>query len=379
MEKIDCDRFLPVSKPSVGHAELAAVGEVFKSNWLGLGKWVNEFENRLKDFLGTRNVIAVNTGTTALHLALDAIGVTIGDEVIVPSLTFVASAQAIAMCGATPVFCDVCADTLNCDVNDIKRKITRKTKVIMPVHYGGMPCDMDRILELARNIGLRVVEDAAHAFGSVHKGEKVGSFGDLICFSFDPIKNITCGEGGAIATNDDKLAQLIYKKRILGIDKDTWSRYKHKRDWFYTVSTLGFRYHMSNINAAIGLIQLEKFNKFDERKKRIVEIYDREFSKLKAVRILRRDYKNTAPFNYVLLINERRENLMKFLKKRGIDSGIHYIPNHLQPFFKTSNISLPVTEEIWKTILTLPLYSEMDDKDIYRVIDSIKTFFNRKL
>ncbi|MFH1507986.1 MAG: DegT/DnrJ/EryC1/StrS family aminotransferase, partial [Candidatus Omnitrophota bacterium] len=200
---------------------------------------------------------------------------------------------------------------------------------------------------------------------------------DLTCFSFDPIKNITCGEGGAITTADDQLAQLIYKKRILGIDKDTWSRYKHKRDWFYNVTTLGFRYHMSNINAAIGLVQFKKFAGFMERKRQIVKAYDKEFKDLKGVKILKRDYLNTAPFNYILKIKEGRDALMEFLKKEGIDSGVHYIPNHLQPFFKRYSVSLPVTEKVWQEILTLPLYSDMTDEDVNRVIAGIRKFFKR--
>ncbi|HDZ77337.1 MAG TPA: DegT/DnrJ/EryC1/StrS family aminotransferase, partial [Candidatus Omnitrophica bacterium] len=340
-------KLIPVSRPSIGEDELLAVKEVFESRWLGLGKWVFEFEAKLKDVTGAKNAIAVNTGTTALHLALDSIGIKPGDEVIVPSLTFVASIQAIAVCNAKPVFCDVDGDTLNCNVADIKRRITKKTRAIMPVHYGGEPCDMDSILKLAKEHNLRVIEDAAHAFGSIYKEKPIGSFGDLTCFSFDPIKNITCGEGGAITTADDDVSKLLYKKRILGIDKDTWSRYKHKRDWFYNVTTLGFRYHMSNINAAIGLVQLEKLDEFIERKRWIIKLYDEEFKKINQIGLLYREYENMAPFNYVIKIHKQRDELMTFLKTKGIDSGVHYIPNHLQPFFKSSGDSLPVTEEVW--------------------------------
>ncbi|MBU1929623.1 MAG: DegT/DnrJ/EryC1/StrS family aminotransferase [Candidatus Omnitrophica bacterium] len=372
------EKLIPVSRPSIGRDELAGIDEVFKTGWLGLGKWVFEFENVIKDYIGARNVIAVNTGTTALHLGLDALGVERGDEVIVPSLTFAASIQAIVLCGARPVFCEVSADTLNVDVSDIKRKINSRTKAIMPVHYCGLPCDMDAILDIARRNKLKVVEDAAHAFGSTYKGKKVGSFGDLTCFSFDPIKNITCGEGGAITTSDDELAQLIYKKRILGIDKDTWSRYKHKRDWFYNVTTLGFRYHMSNINAAIGLAQFKKLHRFIARKKEIVKIYDRQLGKIKGLKLLKKDYINTAPFNYIIRIEKNRDALMDFLKKEGIDSGVHYIPNHLQPFFKRYSLSLPVTEKVWQEIITLPLYSDMTDGDVLRVISGINKFFKRQ-
>lgn len=373
------EKLIPVSRPSIGAEELAQVNEVFKSGWLGLGKWALQFENELKNFLEAKNVIAVNTGTTALHLVLDSCGITYGDEVIVPSLTFVASVQAIMLTGATPVFCDIEEDTLNMDIKDMSKRITAKTRAIMPVHYGGLPCKMDDILEIAKKHKLRVIEDAAHAFGSAYKNKKIGSFGDLTCFSFDPIKNITCGEGGAIATADGKLAQLIYKKRILGIDKDTWSRYKHKRDWFYNVTTLGFRYHMSNINAAIGLVQLKKIDKFINRKKEIVKMYDDEFKKIRVIQLLSRDYENTAPFNYIVKIKKDRDSLMEFLKKAGIDSGVHYIPNHLQPFFKRYATSLPVTERVWRQIITLPLFYDLAEEDVKKVIGCVKDYFlNRK-
>lgn len=369
------EKLIPISRPSVGKEELDEIMRVFDTRWLGLGAWVLRFEEQIKKFIGVNYVVAVNTGTTALHLALDSIGVKNGDEVIVPSLTFVASVQAIMATGARPVFCDVQEDTLNMDVNDMRRKITSKTKAVMPVHYGGLSCDMDKISDIAFSKKIRIVEDAAHAFGSSYKGRKIGSFGDVVCFSFDPIKNITCGEGGAIVTNDGELARTLIKKRILGIDKDTWSRYKHKRDWFYSVTTLGYRYHMSNINAAIGLVQLNKINKFTERKKDIVKIYDNEFQKIKGIKILSRDYENTAPFNYVIKINKGRNKLMELLKNNGIDSGVNYIPNHLQPFFKDREASLPVTEGVWKKILSLPLYSEMSDDDVNRVIKTVSNFF----
>src|SRR3989338_7786819 len=364
------EKLIPISRPAIGREELDEIGNVFNTNWLGMGAWVMKFEEQVKKFIGANYVIAVNTGTTAVHLALDSIGVKQGDEVIVPSLTFVGSVQAIMVTGANPVFCDVQEDTLNIDVNDIRKKITSKTKAIIPVHYGGLSCDMDRILEIAQAKKIRVVEDAAHAFGSSYKGKKIGSFGDITCFSFDPIKNITCGEGGAVITNDAKLTQTLIKKRILGIDKDTWSRYKHKRDWFYNVTTLGYRYHMSNINAAIGLVQLKKINNFIKRKKQIVRIYDNEFQKIDKIKILSRDYENTAPFSYVVKICKDRDRLMKFLKNKGIDSGVNYIPNHLQPFFKYQKVSLPITEKVWHQILSLPLYSEMSNDDVNYVVRS---------
>jgi perosamine synthetase len=367
---------IPISRPSMGSEELEEVKKVFDTGWLGMGKWVFDFENRIKETLGAGNVVAVNTGTTALHLALDVLGLKQGDEVIVPSLTFVASIQAIVACGAKPVFCDIDGDTLNMDAGDVEQRITSRTKVIMPVHYCGLPCDMDQLLGIGKERNITVVEDAAHAFGSSYKGKKIGAFGDITCFSFDPIKNITCGEGGAISTNDDELAQVMRKKRILGIDKDTWSRFGQKRDWFYSVNIPGFRYHMSNINAAIGLIQLEKLGRFLRRKREIVERYDKAFQGLSGIVILKKDYENTAFFSYILRIESRRDDLIDFLKTKGIDSGVHYIPNHLQPLFEGQKAVLPITEKVWQQIVTLPLYYEMSDDDVQSVIDAVSQFSN---
>lgn len=366
---------IPVARPSIGKEELEAVGKVFETGWLGMGSLVKDFEDEIKKLLGVKNAIAVNTGTSALHIALDAIGLKEGDEVIVPSLTYAASIQAIVACRAIPVFCDVCPHTLNMDIENVKRKITKKTKVIIPVHYSGLPCKMDELMEIAESNKIHLVEDACHAFGSTYKGKKIGSFGDLTCFSFDPIKIITCGEGGVVVTNNDELAQIITKKRILGIDKDTWSRYKHERKWFYAVDILGFRYHMSNINAAIGLVQLKKLDKFLKRRKSIVKRYDERLKEISNVELICHNYENTAPFNYITKVKRDREGLMKYLKENGIDSGIHYIPNHLQPFFQRYSEKLPVTEEIFEQILTLPLYYDLIDAEIDKIVDCIRAFY----
>jgi dTDP-4-amino-4,6-dideoxygalactose transaminase len=368
---------IQVQRPSIGNEELEGVKKVFETGWLGMGKSVFDFEDRIKELLGVKNIVAVNTGTTAIHLVLDSLDLKRGDEVIVPSFTFAATIQAIIACGATPVFCDIESDTLNMDATDMKKRITARTKAIMPVHYGGLSCDMDEILKTAKERNLRVVEDAAHAFGSSYKGRMIGSFGDIACFSFDPIKNITCGEGGAIATDDDEISGVMKKKRVLGIDKDTWSRFGQKKDWFYSVNMTGFRYHMSNINAAIGLVQLEKLDRFLSRKKEIVQRYDNSFTGVDGIEMLKRDYEGTAFFSYVIKVKEKRDELMEFLKERGIGSGVHYIPNHFQPLFKDYRVVLPVTEKVWQEIITLPLYYDMTDDDVGFVIRSVLEFFNR--
>ena len=366
---------LPVSKPSTGKEELDAIEKVMQTGWLGLGSVVFDFENKLKNYLAVKNVIAVNTGTSAIHIALDAFGVSSGDEVIVPSLTFAATIQAIIATGAVPVFCEIEADTLNVELADIEKRITPRTKAILPVHYCGQACDMDALLAMARPKGIKVVEDAAHAFGSSYKGKKIGSFGDVSCFSFDPIKNITCGEGGAVTLNDDEVAERIRRKRIVGIDKDTWHRYRNERAWFYEVTERGYRYHMSNINAAIGIEQLKKMEKFVTRKRAITMRYDNEFRGVAGVKTLRNDYIETAQFCYILQVENGRDKMMEFLKSKAVGAGVHYIPNHTQPFFKKfAKHALPVTEKIAEQIITLPLYYDMTDGDVGLVVDSVKEF-----
>jgi perosamine synthetase len=366
---------LPVSRPSIGTEELKSISEVFDTGWLGHGAFVIKFENRLKEFLGSRNVIAVNTGTSALHLALDAIGINKGDEVIVPSLTFCAGIQAITALGAKPIFCEVSPRTLNVDVEDVKKRITPRTRAIMPVHFCGNSCDMNALLDMGRRHSLTIVEDAAHAFGSSYQGRKLGSFGDMTCFSFDPIKNITCGEGGAIALDDDKIADFIRRKRLLGMDSNSWNRHNNSQGWHYQVTTQGYRYHMSNINAAIGLAQIEKFDMFIQKKRNTVQRYNDAFRRIKEIETMEFNQEESCPFAYMgRVVDGRRDQLMSYLKDRGIGCGIHYIPNHLHPYFQTG-ISLPVTEKLSQEIITLPLYYDLQEQDISHVITSVQSFF----
>jgi perosamine synthetase len=371
---------IPTSKPYIGNAELKKIKNVLNSGWLGMGKETYEFENKLKEFLTAKNVIAVNTGTSALHLALSAINAGPGDEIIVPSLTFTATIQAIMQTQATPVFADICEETLNIDTNKIKQLITKKTKAIIPVHFSGLPCKMNDLLDIhKKNPKIRIIEDAAHAFGSYYNNKKIGSFGDITCFSFDPIKNITCGEGGAIVTADNNLTKIIKKKRILGINKDTWSRHKENQPWIYSVDCLGFRYHMSNINAAIGICQLERFNKIEKRKRNIVKYYDKHFKKINQITIPHRDYENTSYFNYVIKIKTKRNKLILFLKQKGIHASINYLSNHTQPFFKQFHRKLPITEKLEKQIITLPLYYGLKQKEIKYIIEQIYLFFDQEV
>lgn len=367
---------IPVQRPYLGSEELAAIQEVFASRWLGMGAVSEAFETALKDFLGVDHVVAVNSGTSALHLALDVLELQPGDEVIVPTLTFVATVQAIAQTGATPVFCDVDERTFNLDPNDVARRITRHTKAIIPVHYGGTACDMGTLLQIAADRGIRIMEDAAHAFGSTWQGRKIGTLGHLTCFSFDPIKNITCGEGGAITTNDPDLARMAARRRVLGIDADTWSRRNADRPWHCDVTERGYRYHLSNVNAAIGLEQLKRFDAFKHRRQQIARRYDEAFAEVPGLTLRQQHLDRTCPFFYVIRVhNGRRDELMKFLKDRGIGSGVHYIPNHLHSAFAKPRVALPVAERLYEEMLTLPLFYEMTDEQQETVIAAVRHFF----
>jgi perosamine synthetase len=365
-----------VSMGCMGEEELTAIRAVFEYGYFGLGAQVLEFEEALRRYFDAPHAIAVNTGTAALHIALDALGVGAGDEVITPSLTFAACFQAIALTGATPVPCDVDPDTLLLDLADMERRITPRTRVLMPVHYAGNPCDMDAVLELARRCGLRVVEDAAHAFGSTSRGRRVGSFGDVACFSFDSIKNITCGEGGAVICRDDALAELIRAKRMLGTNRRPIAGADlQDTRWRYEVTTRGFRYHMGNINAAAGLVQLRKAQGFIARRREICRRYDAAFRSMDGLRPLRIDYDEVAPHIYVLRIGGgRRDALMRSLKDVGVETSLNYVPNHLQPYFRSDGRTLQETERAFADMLTLPLHCGLSDDDVSTVIDGVRAF-----
>lgn len=362
---------IPVSKPSLCDDEVIAVKSVFESGWLGLGANVKKFEEEVCNYLNAPRFLATCNGTAALHLALRALGIGPGDEVIVPSFTFIASIQAITASGANPVFCDIDPDTLNIDVNQIEPLISKSTKAIMPVHYRGLPCDMERILKISEMHHLYVIEDAAHAFGSFYKDRQIGSFGQVTCFSFDPIKNITCGEGGGIVFHDQKQHLIAEKMRVLGIDKDTWSRYKNQRTWVYDVVSEGYRYHMPNFCAAIGLQQIKKADSFKRRKIEICERYDKAFAGLKKLSIIKTNYSDMFPFMYVILSNER-DDFIKYMNGKNIGTGIQYIPaHHFSYCARFERGRLNQTERISCRNVTLPLFPDMKEEEVIKVIDAV--------
>lgn len=368
---------IKVARGCCGEEELAQVKEAFEYGYFGLAYKTNEFEAEIAKYLGTeRQVIATNTGTTALHLALDTIGIGPGDEVIMPSFTFVATAQAVKMCGGIPVFCEVDRDSFLIDIEDVKRKLTDRTKAIIPVHYAGNVCDMDALMKLREETGIRIVEDAAHAFGSTYRGKMVGSFGDITCFSFDSIKVMTCGDGGAILTDDPAFTELSREKRLLGIDRKTmqvtdWK----KRSWAYDVPTIGYRYHLGNINAAIGLAQIKKVDRFIKRRRELCHLYDEKLSGIPGIEKRAVSYDEITPFMYVIRVkNDRRNDLKDYLTEHDIESGISYIPCHTFSLFSEGDNKLPVTDEIYHEILCLPLHYEVTDENVIEVADCIRSF-----
>lgn len=364
---------IKVSQGCLGEEELQAVKEAFDYGYFGHAYNVEKFEEELQSYLGNGHVVAVNTGTNALHLALDALGIGPGDEVIVPSLTFVASFQAISALGAKPVACEVYPETLLMDLDDVRGLITSRTRAIMPVHYGGSPCDMEQLLQIKESNGIRIVEDAAHAIGSIYKGQKIGSFGDVTCFSFDSIKNITCGEGGAIVCRESDLAETMKIKRTLGI-----KRREGTERWLYEVATQGYRYHMSNINAAIGREQLKKIDGFISRRQEICLRYLQSFDTIAGIKLLPVEYNDVAPHVFVCrVLNGQRNALIEHLRDREIETGLNYIPNHLHPMYKQNNREFPVSERLYKEIITLPLHCRLSDQDVDFVIESVQEFFQK--
>ncbi|MUH96848.1 aminotransferase class I/II-fold pyridoxal phosphate-dependent enzyme [Aliivibrio fischeri] len=364
-----------LSKSSISKKEQLAVSEVLAKEYLGMGDVTHEFEIAIADYLEVNDnqVATVNTGTSALHIALSAIGIQPGDEVLVPSLTYVASFQAISALGAIPIACEVLPNTLFLDSIDVRSKITSKSKAIMPVHYASSCKGIEDIYTIATEFNLRVIEDAAQAFGSIHEGKKIGSFGDIICFSFDGIKNITCGEGGAVISSDLSVIEKIKDARLLGVIKDTEKRYLGQRSWDFDVEEQGFRYHLSNINAAIGKVQLSRIDKFRSKRQQIAKKYVTEFCSLEGIDVLDFSFSEIMPHIFVAKSSQRNE-LREYLLEKNIEVGIHYKPNHKLTKYK-NNIELPVTDSIYEQILTLPCHYDLTDEEQDYIIESIRDFY----
>ena len=366
-------RLLRLSKSCLSDLEKQAVMRVLDAEFLGMGTEVQQFEQALTAFFGRPAVCVVN-GTAALHLAVQASGIGLGDEVLVQSHTYVASFQAISATGAKPIACDVDPRTLCLDWRSAEKRLTAQTKAIMPVHFSGGVGDLEGIYAFAQRHGLRVIEDAAHAFGTVQNGRRIGSFGDIACFSFDGIKNITSGEGGCIVTDDVEVLRRVRDARLLAVEKDTEQRFSGQRSWEFDVVQQGWRYHMSNIMAAIGLVQLQRFPELAAQRQRLAARYDQRLAKQSGISVLQHDYTQVVPHIYVVQLPhlQDRKALQAALLQQGIQTGVHYQPNHALSFYAGHAPAvgeLAQTERIAGHILTLPLHPDLAESDVDFICD----------
>ena len=366
-------RHLRLSKASLTAAEQQAIARPLERVFLGMGAEVKAFEEELTAYLG-RPVACVVNGTAALHLALQACGIGHGDEVLVPSLTYVACFQMVAATGAVPVACDIREDTCAIDVDDAARRVTSRTRAIMPVHYGGAVSGLDEVYALARTHKLRVVEDAAHAYGTIHNGAPVGARGDVACFSFDGIKNITSGEGGCIVTDDERVLGRIRDARLLGVENDTSARFSAQRTWDFDVTAQGWRYHMSDIMAAIGRAQLQRRAEMAERRQSLARRYHDRLRGQQRVRPVLQDLEGVVPHIYPVRIADLpdRDALRRTLLAQGVESGVHYRPNHTLSYFALPDRApLPVVDRVYPELLTLPLHPDLSESDIDYVCEQL--------
>ena len=367
-----------LSRSIVGEA-VARV--LLEDGYLGMGAEVRRFEEELAAYLGVKpaQVVTTNSGTAALHLAVDAVaaGCAVKDgrpEVLVPSLTFVASFQAISAAGCRPVACDALPETGTLDLEDAARRLTPRTIAVMPVHYASNPWQLEEVYAFARRHGLRVIEDAAHAFGCLRHGRKIGSFGDVVCFSFDGIKNITCGEGGCLVSFDPEVVRLASDARLLSVENDAQKRFSGTRSWDPDVKRQGWRYHMSNIMAAVGRVQLGRLDKeFAPARRDLAALYAQRLSPLKGLHLFATDPQDyIVPHILPVCVREgRKDQVVRVLADRGIPTGVHYKPNHLLSFFGGGKPSLPVTEALYSQILTVPLHPGLSRADVEHVCDAL--------
>lgn len=369
---------IPVFRPSMGEEEIQAVAEVLRSGWLGLGPKTKEFEDAFCAYLQYRgSCVAVNSCTAALDLAVRIAGIKPHDQVLVPALTFVSTAHAVAYSGAIPVFCDIDEDTLLVDINDMAGRFNKATVAAIVVHYGGRVFDPVAVYESFPDSGIKVIEDCAHACGSSILGQRAGTRGDLACFSFQAVKNLATGDGGMLVINGGD-TDRAKKLRWLGIDKGTWDRHAGDRSywWDYAVEEIGLKCHMNDINAAIGLVQLGKLEVMNARRKSITETYFSQLSDL-PVRLPKKDTAHSQSSWHIFhLQTDNRDDLVEHLKKQGISTGVHYKPLHLYNCYGNKP-HLPVAERVWKKLITLPVYPDMSESDVAYVVENIRSFYGK--
>ncbi len=375
--------FLPFHVPDIGEEEIQSVVETLRSGWLTTGAKTRQFEAEFAQRIGARHAVALNSCTAALHLALEAVGVTEGDEVIVPTMTFAATAEVVHYFKARPVLVDCRKDTLNIDVDQIEQAISPRTKAIIPVHYAGQPCDMDPILEIARVHHLKVIEDAAHALPSRYRGKMVGTLGDITCFSFYSTKTITTGEGGMATTENAEWAERMRILSLHGITRDAVNRYTPEGSWYYEICYPGYKYNLTDIAAALGIPQLHKCDRFGAVRQRYATLYHEGFKDIPEITVpsVAEDVEH-AWHLYVIQLNlERlrigRNEMIDLLKKEGIGTSVHFIPLHLHPYYRDNYGYLPkdfpVASAVFERIISLPIYPKMTEADIRRIIEVVST------
>jgi dTDP-4-amino-4,6-dideoxygalactose transaminase len=374
--------FIPFHRPAIGEDEIQSVVETLKSGWLTTGPKVKRFEEDFARYLGCGHAIAVNSGTAALHLALDAIGIKEGDDVIVPTMTFAATAEVVVYFRANPVLVDCEPETLNLDPKQIEAAITSKTKAIIPVHIAGQPCNMDEILKIAKKYDLKVIEDAAHALPASCQGKKVGTIGDITCFSFYATKTITTGEGGMATTENPEWANRMRVMSLHGISLDAWDRYTDKGSWYYEIIRPGYKYNLTDIAAAIGIEQLKRCDEFWEARRRIAGHYHEAFADLPEIQVpaCMPDIQHAWHLYAIQLNIERlkvnRQDFIKALKAQNIGTSVHFIPLHLHPFYRDKvgyqPADFPRASEVFERIVSLPIYPRMTEANVRDVIVAVR-------
>ncbi len=369
---------IPFHKTHTTDEELNAAIEAIKSGWLTMGPKTVEFENKFKEYIGSTEAVSMNSATAALHLALKAVGLKRGDEVIVPTTTFVATAEVVTYFDAIPVLCDIEEDTHNMDVSKIEALITDKTKAIIPVHFAGQACDMDELYAIAKKYDLKIIEDAAHAIPSSYKGVKIGNLmgTDVTCFSFYATKTLSTGEGGMATTNNSEYAKSMKINRLHGISKDAWDRYTAKGSWFYEIVDNGNKYNTTDINAALGLVQLKKQELLREKRNQIALKYDEAFKDNNNIVIpFVKNDRETSWHLYVIKIDNRDEVIEK-LKEVGVGCSVHFIPIHKHPYYKNTygykNEDYPIANDVFDKSLSLPIYPDMNVEEVNYVINNVR-------
>ena len=371
---------IPVFAPLLESEELDAAREALELGWLGMGSYVGEFESEIAALIEApdRHVAAVSTGHAALHLALLLAGVGPGDEVITPSFNNVADFQAILATGAEPVLCDVHDDTLCLDVEKAAELAGPATKAVIATDYACFLCDHDALGELAEREGLRVIHDAAHSIGSRHRGRPTGSFSDMTMFSFDPVKTVTSIDGGALVVRTEEELERVHEMRLIGMGQRASEMYGNRRAWTYDVRSLGFRYHLANLHAAIGIAQIRKLPRIARTRREACRAYEEGLAGLEAVRTPAADLEDVVPFLYFVRVPpERRDDLRDHLSERGIDTGIHWQPGHAFSLLRDCRRGdMTVTDRVASEILTLPLHSDPAPGSVERVVAGVTSFFD---